>query len=443
MGDVWFDILLVFVFFLIGAVFSAAEMALIGLRDSQIKVLSRKGRRGRAIVELTRNPNRFLSAVQIGVTLCGFLSASFGAATLVDGWVTPWLVSLGMPAKVSGFLSLFVVTAVISFGSIVISELTAKRLAMQRPEAFALALAPLINNIARLFRPLIWALGVCTNGLVRLLGGDPKAGKESVSDDELRSMVTSSATLGAEERHIVDEVFDAGDHSLREVMIPRTEVDFLTGDTPAYKAAREVTGGAHSRYPVAGDSPDDILGFVHVRDLMELAGSMRQVPIRQLVRPVLNLPGTVKVLRALTLLRRQRAHLAIVLDEYGGTAGIVTLEDLVEELIGDITDEYDEQPDATLRRGSDEYSGLTTLEEFTEVSGILLPEGPYDTLAGFFMAKLGSVPQLGDVVSVVLAHAGENQDAETLPPEQVEMQVIEMDSRRVAWLRVTETATAE
>jgi putative hemolysin len=259
-----------------------------------------------------------------------------------------------------------------------------------------------------------------------------------VSDEEIRSMLTSSSTLGAEERHIVDEVFDAGERSLREVMIPRTEVDFLTGDTPAYKAAREVMDGAHSRYPVTGESQDDILGFVHVRDLMDLDGPTRQVPIKQLVRPVFSLPGTVKVLRALTAMRRQRAHLAIVLDEYGGTAGIVTLEDLVEELIGDITDEYDIQPDTVHRRDVDEYSGLTTLEEFAETCGLLLPEGPYDTLAGYFMAELGRVPELGDTITVTLARVGD-EDLDDKPLAAVTMRVLEMDSRRVAWLSVAET----
>jgi putative hemolysin len=240
------------------------------------------------------------------------------------------------------------------------------------------------------------------------------------------------------------EVFDAGDRSLREVMIPRTEVDFLTGDTPAYKAVREVMGGTHSRYPVTGDSQDDVLGFVHVRDLVDLDTPTRQMPIKQLVRPIFSLPGTVKVLRALAVMRRQQAHLAIVLDEYGGTAGIVTLEDLVEELVGDITDEYDTQQGTVQFRGNDEYSGLTTLEEFAEACDLLLPEGPYDTLAGYFMAELGRVPQLGDTITATLPQSDSDSDSDqdqpsTPPTKTVTMRVTEMDSRRVAWLSVTES----
>ncbi len=225
-----------------------------------------------------------------------------------------------------------------------VGELTAKRLALQRSEAMATTLAPFVDFIARLARPVIWLLGVSTNLLVRLLGGDPGASREDVTDEEIRALVSESQTLGAEERQIVDDVFAAGRRSLREVMIPRTEVDFLPGTTPAYKAAAQVLQAPHSRYPVMGDSADDILGFVHVRDLLDPEISTRTTPVAELARPVIMLPDTVRVLRALSEMRRETAHLAIVLDEYGGTAGIVTMEDVVEELVGDITDEYDEVP---------------------------------------------------------------------------------------------------
>ncbi len=241
---------------------------------------------------------------------------------------------------------------IISYFSIVIGELTAKRLAMQSAETFAMALAPLVNAIATITRPVIWFLGVSTNALVRVLGGDPKASREEVTDEELRAMVTSSSTLGDEERQIVDEVFAAGQVSLREAMVPRTEVDFLSGDLPAHKAIRSFQEHPHSRYPVIGEDVDDVLGFVHVRDLFDLDPAARNAPVGQLVRPVVSLPHTMKILRALSEMRAANAHLVIVRDEYGGTAGIVTMEDLVEELVGDISDEFD-QPSL----GSDDSPG--------------------------------------------------------------------------------------
>jgi putative hemolysin len=429
------NIALIFVFILIGGVFAAAEMALVSLRESQVKQMSSRGKRGAAIQRLTQNPNRFLSSVQIGVTLAGFLSASFGGATLASS-LAPQLVRIGVPDSIAGAVALVLITVAISYFSIVLSELTAKRLAMQRAEGFALSLAPMVDGIARISRPLIWFLGKSTDVVVRVLGGDPNAGKEEVTDEELRQMVSSSATLGDEERHIVDEVFDAGERSLREVMVPRTEVDFLPGDMPAYRAIREVQGAPHSRYPVSDGSTDRIAGFLHVRDLMDLDPATRSAPVRQLVRPVVSLPDTVKVLRALTDMRREGSHLAIVLDEYGGTAGIVTLEDLVEELIGDITDEYDVVADEDLAHAQlRDLDGLTTLSEFEERAGYVLPEGPYDTVAGYVMSQLGKVPEVGDTFSVEL------ERADGVPGDRPEVmsfdfEVADLDGRRASWLRV-------
>ena len=200
--------------------------------------------------------------------------------------------------------------------------------------------------------------------MVRILGGDPEAGKNQMTEDELRSMVANADMLGDEERRIVDDVFDAGDRSLREVMVPRTEVEFLSGDLPAYKALRMVQDNQRSRYPVTDGSPDQVVGFLHVRDLMNLDSPSRYTPVKRLARLVFSLPQTVKVLRALTEMRRAAAHLAIVQDEYGGTAGIVTLEDLIEELIGEITDEYDVVDDTALRHEQvKDYEDLINLED--------------------------------------------------------------------------------
>ena len=423
------NILLILVFIIIGGVFAAAEMALVSLRESQVKQLSTRGQRGRTVAALAGNPNRFLSAVQIGVTLSGFLSAAFGGATLEEP-TSAVLIGWGVPESVAGPIALVSITVIISYFSIVIGELTAKRLAMQSAETFAMPLAPLVNAIATITRPVIWFLGVSTDALVRILGGDPKASREEVTDEELRAMVTSSSTLGDEERQIVDEVFAAGQVSLREAMVPRTEVDFLSGDLPAHKAIRSFQEHPHSRYPVIGEDVDDVLGFVHVRDLFGLDPAARNAPVGQLVRPVVSLPHTLKILRALSEMRSANAHLVIVRDEYGGTAGIVTMEDLVEELVGDISDEFDQPADAP--SGTAEIDGLETLEEFGEDHGYVLPEGPYDTVAGFVMAHLGRLPEVGDSIEVLL----EPVEASEAEPERFEFSVSELDGRRAARLHL-------
>jgi putative hemolysin len=428
MTGVVLNILLILLLVIIGAVFVAAEIALVSLRESQVSQLAHQGKRGHLVAKLTSNPNLFLSVVQVGVTLSGFLAAAFGADKL-SGDLVPVLERLGLSSGVADTVSLVLITIVISYVSIVAGELTAKRLALQRAESVALTLAPVVDFTARIVRPVIWLLGVSTNVLVRILGGDPKVSREEVTNEEIRAIISGSTTLGDEERRIVEDVFEAGERGLREVMVPRTEVDFLPGDMPAHRAVRELLKAPHSRYPVIGDSADDIIGFVHVRDLLNPDLSSRTTPVAEVARPVLSMPDTVRVLRALSEMRRGSSHLAIVLDEYGGTAGIVTMEDLVEELVGDITDEYDIVVEERVAvRGDLVIDGLTTLDEFAEKTGLVLPEGPYDTLAGFFMARLGQLPSVGDAISLELASV-DPTDEELA---QVELRVSELDGRRAA-----------
>jgi putative hemolysin len=416
------SIALVFVFILIGSLFAAAEIALVSLRDSQARALADKGRRGRIVAELNEDPNRFLAAVQVGVTLAGFLSAAYGGATLADD-LSPHLEGLGIPERFADPLALVLVTLAISYVSLVLGELAPKRLALQRAETYSLYLGPMIDRVSKLSRPVIWLLSVSTNGVVRLLGGDPDAQREEITDEELRELVGSHEALGEEERRILEDVFEAGDRQIREVMVPRTEVDFLDASTPVYKAAREALSKPHSRYPVIRGSSDDVIGFVHVRDLLDPEMVGRSVRLEDMTRDVLTLPWTRPLLAALTDMRREGIHMAMVADEYGGTAGIVTMEDLVEELVGDIRDEYDVDEAETTRHlsGDLEVEGLLNLDDFEDETGIELPEGPYETVAGYLMAELGRIPAEGDAVD----HDGHR------------IAVLAVDGRRVSRVRVT------
>ena len=264
-----------------------------------------------------------------------------------------------------------------------------------------------------------------------------------MTEQEVRELVASTQTISQDERKIVSEVFDAGKRQIREVLVPRTEVVFLDAETPVEVAAGIAAGVPHSRLPVYQDSYDNVTGFVHVRDLFILGGGIGQavpperagpgtaagpVPVSRISRPVKFLPISKTVLSSLSEMRREQVHLAVVIDDYGGTAGIVTLEDLVEELIGDIRDEYDiEQDQATrLPAGDIEVDGLLNLDEFTEQTGIELPEGPYETVAGYVLAALGDVPSEGNSVEV----AGRT------------VTVTEMDGRRIARLRVAAVTPA-
>jgi putative hemolysin len=419
-SQVPWDILIVLLIVLVGGFFAAAEMALVSLREGQVRALSQRGKRGQRAARLAQDPNRFLSAVQIGVTIATLLSGTFGAATLASDLRTV-LLRHHLSDALASTLSLAAVTIGISFFTLVLGELAPKRLGLQRSEKISLFAAPLLDRISVLARPLVWLLTKSVNGVVRVLGADPKAGRGVMTEEELRDLVAVTQALGADERRIVGEVFDAGKRQIREVLLPRTEVEFLAADTPLAEAARVVAGQPHSRFPVYQDSYDDVIGFVHVRDLLGPPPEGRPVRpalVRDVTRPVKQLPTSKLVLSALSEMRRDRAHLAIVVDEYGGTAGIVTLEDLVEELIGDIWDEYDTESGQArqLPAGELEVDGLLNLDEFAEQTGIELPEGPYETVAGYIVAKLGQLPSAGDHVDT----------------DGHKLTVTELDGRRVA-----------
>jgi magnesium and cobalt exporter, CNNM family len=420
-NQVGWDIVVVLAIVLVGGFFAGAEMALVSLREGQVRRLQQRGKRGQRAAKLAQDPNRFLSAVQIGVTVATLLSGAFGAATLAADLKSA-LVSHQVTAGWASAISLVVVTGVISLFTLVLGELAPKRLALQRPESLSLLAAPLLDRISVLARPLVWFLSRSTNLVVRLLGGDPRAGRGVMTEEELHDLVAGHQALSADERHIVGEVFDAGKRQLREVLIPRTEVDFIAASTPLDRAAKIAAGAPFSRFPVYQESYDDVIGFIHVRDLLDPDRAGRSIPVGEVCRPVKRLPTSKRVLAALSEMRRDRAHLAIVVDEYGGTAGIVTLEDLVEELIGDIQDEYDVEGGGPkqLHGGQLEVDGLLNLDEFAEQTGVYLPEGPYETVAGSVLATPGELPEVGATVEV---------DGQRLT-------VTELDGRRIARVRV-------
>ena len=425
MSDLLVNCLVVLFFVLLGGFFAAAELALVPLRESQVQRLGTNGRRGRRLLVLSEDPSRLLAAGQIAVTLAGFLSAGFGAAQIAPT-LEPVLIGWGLSAGAAGTIAFVFVTVVIAYVSLVLGELVPKRIALQRLEKVAIFAATPVYLISRIFRPFIWALSISTNFVVRLLGIDPHAAKEQMSGAELRDLVAAHEDLTLEERELIDDVFAAGDRELREVMVPRTEVDFMDAEMPVFKAAKIIRDQPHSRYPVIRDSADDVIGFVHVRDILDPDVADRSIRVGSLVRGITAFPGTNAVLSTLTEMRRLRQHLAIVVDEYGGTAGIVSLEDLVEELIGDIKDEYDviSRHDDVKTFGVITVDGLLNLEDFEEEIGVHLPDGPYETVAGFLISRLGALPEVGS----------------SIESEGHLFEVTELDGRRVARVRVTPVA---
>lgn len=428
------NIVLIIVFLLIGSVFAATELALVSLRSSQVDRMELQDERGARVAKIARDPNTFLSALQIGVTLCGFLSASFGESSIAP-YVVPVVRSWGVPDRFASVCTTVVLTIIISYCSIVISEMVPKRIAMQRAEQIARATVSWVDIFSHVCKPFIWLIAKNTNGFVRILGFDPNEKETEVSDEELRVLVHSNKRLSQDERNILDDVFDASETIVAEVMRPRADVEFLEGSQTIQDAAKKIRDLPYSRYPVTGKDFDDVLGFVHVRDLLDVRDPEAKT-VADVTREGIRLPGTSRLLPSLRLLRQRGIHLAVVIDEYGGTDGIVTLEDMTEELVGDIRDEYDlpednsdqVQPASVFVNGVATVDGGMTIEDFADITGIELKDGPYETVAGYFLAATGELGYVGATL-----HDTDGYD----------MTVTAVDGRRIETIEVRKHVVAQ
>lgn len=419
------NLFLVLVFVLIGGVFAGTEMAIVTLREGQIRKIEAGGERGERIGKLARDPNQFLSAVQIGVTVAGFFSSAYGGATIAPDLV-PTLRSWGVPGGLADTLALVLMTLLIAYLSLVLGELVPKRLAMQRNIAFTKVLGPPLNMFAQAVRPVIWLLSVSTNFVVRVLGGDPSATEEEMTPEEVRDLIEGHQGLRPYHRRILTDVFRASDRALNRVMRPRPDVEFLDGDLTVTQAHDQVVVSPHSRFPVTGRNVDDILGFLHIRDLMAVPIRDRdRTRVRAVTRTILPLPGSIHVLPALARMRAEKQQIVLVVDEHGGTDGIVTMEDLVEEVVGEIYDEYDastDPEDATLRHGQSlVVDASLNIEELEELTGAELHNENYDTAGGLVLEQLGRLAEVGDTVVV----AG------------LQLEVIGVQGMRIDRLRIT------
>ncbi|MBA4247422.1 MAG: hypothetical protein C0444_03895 [Microbacterium sp.] len=424
MGEIALIIGLIALFIAIGGVFAAAEIALVSLRESQLAALEKRSARGARVAALARDPNTFLAAVQIGVTLSGFLSAAYGATALAP-YLTPTLVDAGIAEPVAAAIAIVTMTLIVAYASLVFGELAPKRLALQRAESFALVVTPVLAGFAVAVKPLVWLLAASSNLIVRLFGGDPHQRAEQMSDDELRELVDAHDGLGDEEREIVGDVLHAADRTLAEVMRHRADMVAIRGDLSLDEARQWAREQPYSRYPVLHSGVDEITTFVHVRDL---AWAPEGTDLASIERPLAGLPATARILPTLTLMRREGDHIALVVDEYGGVDGIVTLEDIVEELIGEVYDEYDDDAhdDHNATGSAQLVAGSLTIEEFADRTGFVVDDGPFETIAGYVIDRLGRMPLDGDTV--------ETADAR--------LTVRGVERRRIAQIEVERLATS-
>jgi putative hemolysin len=390
LDGVWVQLVLVAVLVILNGVFAGSELAMIALRPTQIEAMEERGATGRAVARLSREPNRMLATIQVGITLAAMLASATAAVTLSEP-VADWLAPLGRWAQP---VALLLVTLAIAFISLVFGELAPKRLALQRPEAWSLVAARPLEVLATVTRPIVWLLGVSTNLVVRLFGGDPDLVRHDVTMEEVRQIVSTHRALTTEQRTIVAGTFESATLTVRDVMVPRTRVTGLAADLDAAEGLQRLLASTHSRAPVYVGSLDDTVGMVHLKDLVGPGGV-----VGDHMSTILALPDSVLVLDALRHMQRERQHMAVVVDEHGGVDGIVTLEDLLEELVGEIYDEFDRdmldldwQPDGSLVvRGT---FGIHDLAD----ADVELPEGDYSTVAGLVLDELGRMAEQGDEV---------------------------------------------
>ncbi|MFF5080076.1 hemolysin family protein [Actinoplanes sp. NPDC000266] len=397
MGGYGWQIVLVVVLVLVNAAFSGSEMALISLRDSQLQRLERQSRGGRTLARLARDPNRFLATIQIGITLAGFLASAAAATSLAKPLTGP----LGFLGTAAEPVAIVLVTMVLTFFTLVVGELAPKRIAMQRAEGWALLAARPLDTLSTLSRPVNWLLGKSTDLVVRMAGVDPNATREEVSTEEIRDMVTQQQEFTPEQRTIISGAFEIAERILREVLVPRRDVLILPAGLPANEALTRLVASGHSRAPVTGSMGlDDVLGVVHLRDLIDARG-----PVRDHLYTALFLPETLKVSDAMRQLRVQHQQFAFVVDERGAIDGIVTMEDLVEEVVGEIYDETDRDVQSVVREpdGAMLLPGTFPMHDLPDI-GVDVErrdEGDYTTVAGLVLAQLGHIPtQPGEVVEV-------------------------------------------
>ncbi|GAA4600430.1 putative hemolysin [Actinoplanes octamycinicus] len=396
-GGYGWQVVLVVVLVLLNAAFSGSEMALISLRESQLQRLERQSRTGRTLARLARDPNRFLATIQIGITLAGFLASAAAAVSLAQPLIEP----LGFLGSAAEPVSIVVVTVILTFFTLVVGELAPKRVAMQRAEGWAMLVARPLDVLATLSRPVVWLLGKSTDLVVRMAGGDPDAGREEVSPEEIRDMVAQQQEFTPEQRTIISGAFDIADRILREILVPRRDVLILPAELPAAEGLQRLVEGGHSRAPVTGPMGlDDVLGVVHLRDLIGAEG-----PVRTQMFTPLFLPETLKIADAMRQLRTQRQQFALVVDERGAIDGIVTMEDLVEEVVGEIYDETDRDVQSVVREedGAMLLPGTFPIHDLPDI-GVEIEEadeGDYTTVAGLVLARLGHIPTTpGETVAI-------------------------------------------
>ncbi len=404
-ANVFFQLLLLFVLILLNAFFAMSEIAIISLNDTKMKKMAEEGdKRAQKVLKLTENPSNFLSTIQLGVTLAGFLTSASAAgsfseplARIIAGWFG--IANTGNIYGIISGVALVLVTIIISYFSLVLGELVPKRIAMQKSEEISFKVVGILLFVKAATRPFIKILSVSTNLMVRLLGFDPNASEENVTEEEIRMLVDAGEEKGVIEesqKEMINNIFDFDDVPVMDVMTHRTEIEAVEITDKIEDVVRLGCEKGYSRIPVYEDDLDNIRGIIYVKDLLPYVG--KTVPagkkISKIMREVQFVPESKRCGDLFAEMTEQHVQMMVVSDEYGAVSGLVTIEDLLESIVGNIQDEYDNEDEEVIQLDDKTFTfdGTTDIEEVEELLDIKLPEGDYDTLGGLIMSELGRIP---------------------------------------------------
>lgn len=426
---------LIFLFFLIlvNAFFAMSEIAVISLNDNKIEKMAEEGhKKSKKILKLTSNSSNFLSTIQIGVTLAGFLTSASASQTFSDMLCNALLKTPLNTVISEGVLrgtSVVIITLIMSYFSLVLGELVPKKIAMQKPEKISFLVVDVLLFVAKITKPAVKLLSCSTNLVVRILGFDPNANEEEVTEEEILMMVDVGEEKGVIEnsqREMINNIFEFDDMDAGDIMTHRTDMAAVEVDDPLEEVVKISIEEGFSRIPVYEEDPDNIIGIAYVKDFLQFVG--RKVPtnktLREFMREAYYIPETKRCGELFKEMSERHVQMAVVVDEYGGTAGIVTLEDILESIVGNIQDEYDNEDEEISQINDTTFTidGTTDLDEVDELVGLTLPEGDYDTLGGFIISLLGFLPK-----------DGENNEVEF---ENIRFTVLNVEERRIGKVRV-------
>lgn len=409
MGDsIFLMLLLQIALIALNAVFACAEIAVISINETKLEKMAEQGNKKAArLRKLTNNPAKFLATIQVAITLSGFLGSAFAAENFSDKIVS-WLVSLGVTTseKTLNTVSVIVITVLLSYVTLIFGELVPKRVAQRKAEKLALGMSGMIYFISKIFAPIVFLLTSSTNGILRLIGIDPNDNEESVSEEEIRMMVDAGSEQGAidaEEKEFIQNVFEFDDLSAGEIATHRTDVSMLWLEETPEEWENTIHNSRHTMYPVCGESADDIVGVLNAKDYFRLYDKTRENVMKNAVSPAYFIPETVKADVLFRNMRKTHNKFAVVIDEYGGMHGIITISDLLERLVGNINDADGDTDEPSITRVDSEtwhINGAASLDDVSEELSIELPTDEYDTFGGFVFGNYGSIPDDGATFEV-------------------------------------------